>query len=180
VLFEEPGYLTEPELRLLSGDDRDALEVFPCNSYDQPWSGEIERMIREELPHSLEVNYVQGHGLWVGDQLVAADAWKAERDPVVRAKWGDRVWLSVVLAVHIDYRRRGFARRLKLALVERAQQENIVAITSIVSWGNVPMLKLNEELGASRDEIITDVEPDPDFCRCLLPISPTAQSGSRQ
>jgi GNAT superfamily N-acetyltransferase len=132
-------------------------------------------MIREELPYSLEVGLVQGHGLWVGDQLVAVDAWRTERDPAVRYRWGDQVWLNVVLAVHADYRRRGLARRLKLALVEEARHAGIVAITSIVAWTNIAMLNLNEKLGASRDYIITDVEPDPAFCRCLIKLSAPEQ-----
>ncbi len=127
-------------------------------------------MIREELSYSLEVGLVQGEALWVRDHLVAVDAWRTERDPAVRYRWGDQVWLNVVLAVHIDYRRRGLARRLKLALIEQARQAGIVAIISIVAWTNTPMLNLNENLGASRDYIITDVEPDPAFCRCLIHI----------
>jgi ribosomal protein S18 acetylase RimI-like enzyme len=79
------------------------------------------------------------------------------------------------LAVHCDYRRRGLARRLKHALIEQARQAGIVAITSIVAWANTPMLNLNEELGASRDYIITDVEPDPAFCRCLIQVLPPEQ-----
>ena len=125
------------------------LEAFPCASFDQPGSVEIERMIREELSYSLEVGLVQGEALWVRDHLVAVDAWRSGRDPAVRYRWGDQVWLNVVLAVHIDYRRRGLARRLKLALIEQARQAGIVAIISIVAWTNTPMLNLNENLGAS-------------------------------
>lgn len=61
---------------------------------------------------------VQAEGLWFGDHLVAVDAWRTERDPAVRYRWGEQVWLNVVLAVHCDYRRRGLARRLNYAPIE--------------------------------------------------------------
>jgi hypothetical protein len=91
ISWRKAPNLTDPELRPLNGADRAALEAFPCASFDQPGSVEIERMTREELPDSLEVGLVQAEGLWVGDHLVAVDAWRTERDPAVRYRWGDQV-----------------------------------------------------------------------------------------
>ena len=81
------------------------------------------------------------------------------------------MWLNVVLATHNGFRRQGFARRLKLAVMQEAPASRVIAITSVVSWKNVAMRRLNRELGGTDVEIITDVEPDPENCRCILPIS---------
>jgi GNAT superfamily N-acetyltransferase len=162
------------------------LEGFACSTLDTPWSVGIEQMVCDHLPDALENPGAPGAlpikalGLWVGERLVAVDAWKPERDPVVCATFpGEVVWLNVVLATHVDFWHQGFGRHLKETVIQEARKRGVVAITSVVSWENTAMGSLNQKLGGVETEIITDVEPDPDLCRCILPIGLPDQGFSR-
>jgi GNAT superfamily N-acetyltransferase len=148
------------------------LEGFVCSTLDQPWSLELERMIRDLLPYALEALPMQGLGLWLSDELVAVDAWKPELDPAVVSRFGNSVWRNVLLATRNGYRRNGFARRLKRALIDSANNKGIRAISSIVSWQNHGMRLLNQEFGGWEEPIVTDMDPDPDYCRCIVRIDP--------
>ncbi len=145
---------------------------------DAPWSFGVEEMVHDYLPDALENPDAPGavpitaSGLWVARKLVAVTARRPERDPAVLHRFGPHVWLNIVLATHVDYWRRGYGRRLKGIVMQEAREAGVVAITSVVDRRNSAMRALNRQLGGVEEAIITDVEPDPDFCRCILPIRP--------
>lgn len=59
-----------------------------------------------------------------------------------------------MLAVAIGHQRRGYARALKLAVMERGRSEGCIAVISAVHEDNDAMNRLNRSLGgvAERDE----------------------------
>ena len=154
------------------------MEGFACSTLDAPWSIGVERMVRDDLPKALVDPGAPGalpitaSGLLVARKLVAVTAWKPERDPAVLHRFGPHVWLNIVLATHVDCWRHGYGRRLKGIVMQEAREAGVVAVTSVVDWRNSAMRALNRQLGGVEEPIITDVEPDPDFCRCILPIKP--------
>ena len=100
---------------------------------------------------------VEALGLWLGDELVGVIAWRRarERPEVVRCS---------LLAVRTGFVRRGYGRRLKQALLERARQEGARAVESIVHYDNDAMIGLNVGLGANVERI----PGDPDYVVCVI------------
>lgn len=125
------------DIRDLTGEHAPALWTFDCRNFKQSWTAEIQRVIREQLTSSLVAGEVSGIGGWVGAELVAVSAWATD----------DQRWTSVLLAVANGHRKRGYARALKISMLDRARKAGATSVVSFVHRDNEAMCALNESLG---------------------------------
>lgn len=136
--------------------DAPVLFEFTCETYREPWSKVAQEMIREHLSANLEIGVVSGIGIWMADDLCGVAAWRADGD----------IWRSVVLAVHVGWRRRGLGGLLKDTMISEARDAGMTAIVSYVHWDNEAMMELNARRGAT----IERVPGDFDYCVCIVPV----------
>lgn len=154
--MSSPGEL---DVRPLTADDNKALAQFSCRSFAEPWTDLVQEMIREQLAAELRLaDDIEARGLWMDDRLVGVVAWRL--DPA------SMLCQSIVLAVEIGHRRRGYARRLKQVEIDWARRAGARAIASTVHWDNDPMIELNGSLGGS----FTPLPDDPMHLRCIIPL----------
>ena len=102
------------ELRRLGPEHRSELAEFPCSQFRQPWSEDIEWLVREQLADSLARGESKAMGLWKGDVLCAVVGWKEE---------SPSEWHSVVTAVRTGHVGHGLGQRLKDELLALASAE---------------------------------------------------------
>jgi GNAT superfamily N-acetyltransferase len=117
-------------------------------------------MVRVHLADALEDGGVDALGLWVDGQLAGLVAWRVEP----AGPSGTSICRSIVLAVQNGHVRRGYGRRLKEDMIERAREDGAAAVVSIVHWDNNAMISLNVVLGANVERI----DGDPDHCNCVI------------
>jgi GNAT superfamily N-acetyltransferase len=146
------------EITQLTAVDRGTLADFSCRGYREPWTDLVEEMVRCHLADALDIDGVSALGLWRDEQLCAVVAWRIDSS--------SGVCRSILLAVRNGHRRRGYGRRLKAELVDRARRSGAVAVVSEVHWDNDPMIELNAQLGANVEQI----EGDTDHCLCVIPL----------
>lgn len=129
-------------LRDLTPGDWATLNRFECRTFGEPWSGEAQRQIREQLPHEIAAATVQAIGFWVDDDvLVGVAVWRRRDEDL-------DVAVIPVLAVALGHHRRGYGRLLKTEVLTRARDAGCVVAISAVHEGNEAMLILNHSLGA--------------------------------
>jgi GNAT superfamily N-acetyltransferase len=144
--------------RLVIADDVDALASFSCDLYPTSFTRPVQEMVQERLMDALAGGHAEAVGLWADDVLVGVAAWTVE---------SASTWRSAVVATRVGWHRRGIARRLKVAMLERAAEAGVVAVVSIVHWDNDPMLALNRSLGGT----MRAMPDDPDYGLCVVPTS---------
>lgn len=71
---------------------------------------------------------------------------------------------SVLLAVRTGYLQRGYATRLKKALLQQARDAGVTEVVSEVHFDNDAILSLNRRLGAS----LVRQAADPDYFFCVI------------
>jgi GNAT superfamily N-acetyltransferase len=150
--------VTPVDICPVTAADRDALARFTCREWARPWTAAVEATVHclaDELAHS---RALQARGAWVGDELVAVVAWQLLP--------GTSLCQSVMLAVHIAHRRRGYGRTLKNALLGEARRAGCAVVASKVHWDNTPMLQLNKALGANVER-----SDDPGYAYCVIPLA---------
>lgn len=135
--------------------------MFRCRSFGEPWSEVVEEMVCGQLAAELESGDVSAMGLWAGDVLAGVAAWRVDRTV--------RMCRAILVAVATGHRRRGYGRILKGAVVDAARSAGAVAVVSSVHWDNDAMIELNVALGGN----VEVIPGDRDFCRCVIPISPS-------
>jgi predicted GNAT superfamily acetyltransferase len=148
-------------IRRLEEADAAELERFPCRTFREPWTDELEAVIREQLPYAVEHDRsIVAYGAFDGDELcaVAAVRYVDVED--------ERVCRSLVLATRFGQRRRGMAAALKRFVIDDARKAGATSMISHVAWDNEAMLRLNARLGGSTRRI----EGDPDFALCVIPL----------
>jgi GNAT superfamily N-acetyltransferase len=147
-------------IRDLTVEDRAALESFDCRDFREPWTNEIEETIRERLVGSVASGDLTAIGLFTGDRLHGIAVWRIDRgDPPVCH--------SILVALQMGSYRKGYGRRLKEVVVERARCAGAAAVISVVHMKNERMLDLNARFGAA----IEPDEADPRYRRCIIPLA---------
>lgn len=133
-------------IRRLTTADIPSLESFECAVYREPWTQDVQTMIREYLPREVTIGRVRSLGTWDKDKLIAVAAW-SEQQP--------QVWRNHVLAVAVGHHRRGHGLELKKAVLAEARLNGCLLVISLVHFDNVGIIRINEILGAR-------IEHDPD------------------
>ena len=97
--------MTQPQYRYRKLDNRDALALrsFECADAGK-WALEIQDAIRTHVADRA-VARPYGHGAFFGKTLVGVSTWQI-------APQDQRIWLSSIIAVHRDHRRKGIATTL--------------------------------------------------------------------
>lgn len=150
-----------------------ALAAFRCSTFDAPWSLEVQEAIRNELPDAIANGICEAEGLWVANELAALISWRPNRDPAIRAKYGDKVWHVAELAVSVDHRGQRFASLLKRWLVNEAHASGIRYVVSLVHWDNRIMFDMNKRLGGSIAQVMDGpFKIDEIYGRCIVPVKP--------
>ncbi len=117
-----------------------AIATFPCAAEDEPWAVEVQAAI-------------QGLGLYSGEGNVLVAVNDQNRILGVAA-WGlqsTQFLLIDLLAVHVDYRRQGIGRGLKLELLRKAGAIDR-AVVSKVHHTNYKMQNLNAQFNPETEE----------------------------
>lgn len=97
----------------------------------------MQEAIRREVADLAAVG-PYGHGAFDGDELAAVSTWEARGS----------AWLSSIIAVQREHRRRGLATQLKRELLMLARRSGASEVHSVIAWGNDAMLVVNRRLGA--------------------------------
>jgi ribosomal protein S18 acetylase RimI-like enzyme len=156
--------------RRLDEDDAGALAAFRCRKLGEPWADDVEYAVRNELADSLRGGFITAEGEWQDDDLAGLIAWRPERDPAIRSRFGDEVWRVTLLAVSVDYRDRLYARQLKRWLLGEAHASGIRFVTSNVHWDNGRMIEMNKRFGGSVERTMKGpYRFDEEFCVCVVP-----------
>ena len=122
--------------------DRAALETFACVVYRQPWTQEIEHLVREELSPWLDAGHGEAAGAFENGVLVAVASWT----PIIEEP---PTWRSGLIAVRTGSARRGHGLGMKMHVLERARAAGAAAVTSTLHRDNHAMWRINERLGAT-------------------------------
>lgn len=131
------------QLRDLTSGDAATFSRFECRTFGEPWSGEAQRQIREQLPYELGVGAVLAIGLWTDEDVLVGVAVWSRHEPALD------VAVIPVLAIALGHHRRGYGRLLKTEVLARARAAGCVVAISAVHEGNEAMLMLNHSLGAT-------------------------------
>ena len=131
-----------PNLLDLGPGDAPALARFECRSFGEPWSAQVQELIRNELPEAIARGVTNGIGLWSdAGELVGVVAWlQMDGNPDVAS--------IPVLSVAVGHHRQGYGLTLKTEVLARARRAGCVVALSSVHEDNEPMLRLNQRLGA--------------------------------
>ncbi len=117
-------------IRTMNPEDARAAAELEKSCFSQPWD---EKTFREYAVHP-DICYMTA---WDGERLVGNCG--------VRNIVGEGEITNV--AVDVDYRGQGIARRLMKALLARGNEMGITAFTLEVRNGNEPAIRLYESLG---------------------------------
>lgn len=155
-------------VRAITPADKTALDRFRCAELGRPWTEPLEDLVRHQLTQELTSTSVnRALGLFDGSELAAVVAWRME----VALPTVARV---LALATDLRFRRRGYARRLKLEVLTSARADGRQIVASQVHRDNTPMLHLNESLGA---RIHLDTIDEDGYVLCTIPLDRSQNPG---
>ncbi len=145
-----------PTIDPLDATDATALRSFSCRNLGEPWTKVLEELVRGPFADGVAAGDVTGYALRDTDGRI---------DAVIAVTFGPAgVWFVPVLAVRHGRRHRGYARRLKVAVLDLASAAGAEAVVSYVHVDNDAMLTLNGSLGARIEPVVAD----DDHRRCTI------------